>query len=375
VVDQAPALPDRGHGVAQRGIERAVVFEQHATSLLGLRTALDRLRHTAVQGVGRRRGLHVARVHRAGPRDARIRRSVSRATVGKDLERSDHGATAGQPGPAGTYSKYVPVLAPAPLAPTDEAYLWRRHAAGDRTARERIVEQYLRLARMLARRYARTNEPLEDLEQVACLGLVQAVDRFDPGRGVAFSSFAVPTILGELKRHFRDRTWFLRVPRELRESAMTTERAAEELAARLGRTPSAGEVAEATGMGLEQVLEAREAALAYRCESLDRPLHRDGDDAAVTLGDRLGVSDDGLRRAEQELLLQQLASALRPREREILRLRFAEDLLQREIAERVGLSQMHVSRILRDGVTRLREQAQRQEPPVGRETRQPHHPS
>jgi RNA polymerase sigma-B factor len=269
----------------------------------------------------------------------------------------------------------VTVLAPAPLQPTAEAELWRRHAAGDRTARDRIVEQYVRLARMLARRYARTTEPLEDLEQVACLGLVQAVDRFDPGRGIAFSSFAVPTILGELKRHFRDRTWFLRVPRELRESAMATERATEALAARLGRTPSAGEVAAATGMPLERVLEAREAALAYRCESLDRPLRREGDDGAATLADRLGAADDGLRRAEEDVLLDQLSAALRPREREVLRLRFSEDLLQREIADRVGLSQMHVSRILRDGVTRLREQAERQERPAGRETQRAHPPS
>jgi RNA polymerase sigma-B factor len=304
-----------------------------------------------------------------------VRDRVSSATVGGGA----HGQIAGRswdstPVP-GRYSEDVSALASAPRHPTDEPELWRRRAAGDAAARERLVEQYLRLARMLARRYARANEPLEDLEQVACLGLVQAIDRFDPARGTAFSSFAVPTILGELKRHFRDRTWFLRVPRELREAAMTTERAAEELAARLGRTPSAGEVAEATGMALEQVLEAREAALAYRCESLDRPLHRDGEDGATTLGDRLGLPDEALRRAEDELLLAQLVSTLRPREREVLRLRFSEDLLQREIAERVGLSQMHVSRILRDGVTRLREQARRQETPAGRETRRAHLPS
>jgi RNA polymerase sigma-B factor len=269
----------------------------------------------------------------------------------------------------------VSALAPAPLQPIDEADLWRRHAAGDRLARERLVEQYLRLARMLARRYSGAAEPLEDLEQVACLGLVQAVDRFDSGRGIAFSSFAVPTILGELKRHFRDRTWFVRVPRELREAAMRAERATEALAARLGRTPSAGEVAESTGMALEQVLEAREAAYASRCESLDRPLRAGGDDGAATLADHVGVPDDGLRRAEDDLLLEQLSSALRPREREVLRLRFTEDLLQREIAERVGLSQMHVSRILRDGIVRLREQARRQEPPAGRETRRARHPS
>jgi RNA polymerase sigma-B factor len=236
----------------------------------------------------------------------------------------------------------------------DEPTLWRRAAAGDPRARDRLVERYLRLALMLARRYARTSEPLEDLEQVACLGLVHAVDRFDPERGTTFSTFAVPTILGELRRHFRDRTWSVRVPRDLRDAATAVDRASEGLAAELGRSPSPAEVADATGLGAEQVVEAREAALAYRCDSLDRPLHADDEDGGATLGDRIGTGDDDLRRAEASILVEQLAAAsLSERDREVLRLRFQEDLLQREIADRVGVSQMQVSRILRDSVRRL----------------------
>ena len=239
-----------------------------------------------------------------------------------------------------------------------EATDWRRRTAGDRAARARLVERHLPLARRLARRYVRTSEPLEDLEQVACVGLVHAVDRFDPARGIAFSSFAVPTILGELRRHFRDRTWAVRVPRDVRDAAHAVDRATAELVVVLGRTPSAAEVGAATGLGVEQVLEAREAVMVYRCDSLDRPLHPGDEDGGASVGDRIGAPDDRLNHVEDRILLDQLsAAALAPRDREVLRLRFREDMLQREIAARVGLSQMHVSRILRDGVRRLAEQA------------------
>jgi RNA polymerase sigma-B factor len=234
----------------------------------------------------------------------------------------------------------------------DEDVLWRRAGAGDVTARDELIERYMPLAHMLARRYARTSEPMDDLEQVACVGLMHAVDRFDPARGTTFSTFAVPTILGEIRRHFRDRTWALRVPRVLRDAAAAVERTSEVLASELGRSPSVTEVARAAGLTIEQVVEAREAALAYRCDSLDRPLLADDD--GVTLGDRLGTADEGLRRAEAGILLEQLAAAsLNPRDREVLYLRFHDDLLQREIAARVGVSQMQVSRILRDALRRL----------------------
>jgi RNA polymerase sigma-B factor len=238
----------------------------------------------------------------------------------------------------------------------DEPTLWRMHAAGDVAARERLVQRYLRLAESLARRYARSSEPMDDLDQVAYLGLVQAVDRFDPDRGVAFSSFAVPTILGELKRHFRDRTWAVRVPREVRDAVIVVERASDALSSVLGRSPSPAEVAEATGLTVELVVEARGAALAYRAESIDRPAQ--GDDDGLSVGDRLGLRDDNLHRAENGVALEQLAAAvLSRRDREVLRLRIREDLLQREIAERVGLSQMQVSRVLRDALNALTEHA------------------
>ena len=239
----------------------------------------------------------------------------------------------------------------------DEQTLWRLRAAGVASARAALVERHLRLARSLARRYARTGEPLDDLEQVAYVGLVQAVDRFDPDRGVAFSSFAVPTILGELKRHFRDRTWAVRVPREVRDAVVAVERASERLSSQLGRSPSAAEVAAATGLGVERVLEARDAGRAYRCDSIDRPAGR-GEDGDLTVGDRLGADDEDLARAVDGIAFDQVAAAtLSVRDREVLRLRLRDDLLQREIAERVGLSQMQVSRVLRDALLRLGEQA------------------
>jgi RNA polymerase sigma-B factor len=238
--------------------------------------------------------------------------------------------------------------------PADERRLWELADDGDAAAREQLVERYLRLAHKLARRYARTSEPLEDLEQVACLGLLRAVDRFDPSRGTTFSTFALPTILGELRRHFRDRTWSLRVPRELRDAASAVEHMGEQLATELGRSPSAAEVADALGQSVEHVVAAREAALAYRCDSLDRPLRADEVDGAATLGDRIGEEDEELSRVEDNILLDQLATAsVSARDRAVLRLRFEEDLLQREIAERIGVSQMQVSRILRDALRRL----------------------
>jgi len=241
---------------------------------------------------------------------------------------------------------------------TDEDQLWELAGAGDAAARQELVERYLRLAQKLARRYARSSEPLEDLEQVASLGLVRAVDRFDASRGTTFSTFAVPTILGELRRHFRDRTWSLRVPRDVRDLAAAVERAADALMAELGRSPSAAELADALGRSVEDVVAAREAALAYRCDSLDRPMRGDDADGAATLADRLGATDDELSRAEDEVLLDQLATAvLSERDRKVIRLRFQHDLLQREIAERIGVSQMQVSRILRDAVVRLQSAA------------------
>ncbi len=209
------------------------------------------------------------------------------------------------------------------------------------------------LARSLAVQYRHAREPFDDLCQVANLGLVKAVDRFDPDRGIAFTSYAVPTILGELKRHFRDRTWAIHMSRGVQESIARVEKATEALRQQFGRYPSAAEVAEHCGMNVEDVTEARLADNASRMASLDAPVQREDGD----LSDVLGRNDAAIARVEDALWIEQLAGDLTAREREILRLRFVEDLVQREIAERIGISQMHVSRVLRQALEHLAQAA------------------
>ena len=238
----------------------------------------------------------------------------------------------------------------------------RFRSRGDLAAREELVERFLPLATRLAQRYHRGAEPLDDLVQVASLGLLKAIDRFDPERGFAFSSFAVPTIVGELKRYFRDKGWALRVPRDLQELTQRVNGTTDRLVDELGRTPTVAEIAGALEITAEQVLEAREAATAYRAESLDQPFGDDQD--ATSVVDTLGVHEPGYLQAEQSATLEAMMSVLSDREREVLRLRFAEDLTQSEIGRRVGVSQMHVSRLLRQAVTRLRENAQPREAPA-----------
>ena len=215
------------------------------------------------------------------------------------------------------------------------------------------MNRFLPLARQLARRYARSNEPLDDLEQVASLGLLKAIDRFDPTRATAFSSFAVPTIQGELRRHFRDKGWALRVPRDLQELAVRVERVADDLESERGRAPTSDEIARHIGVSTERVLDAREASAAYRAVSLDRP--RDDADAGDDLVDVIGVEDPGYHLADEAATVEPLMSVLSDREREVLRLRFAEDLTQSEIGARLGVSQMHISRLIRQAVGQLRE--------------------
>jgi RNA polymerase sigma-B factor len=233
-----------------------------------------------------------------------------------------------------------------------ERRLLQRAHGGDAAAREALVERFLPLARQLARRYQRAGEQLDDLVQVASLGLLKAVDRFDPERETAFSSFAVPTILGELKRHFRDKSWSVRVPRDLQELAVRLEPASEQLALDLRRAPTLGEIAEHLSTTVEQVLEAREAAGAYRAVSLDRT--RDDDDEGEGPAIAIGVEDPGFSVAEDAATVDRLLNVLNEREREVLRLRFQEDLTQAEIGERVGVSQMHVSRLIRQSIAQLR---------------------
>jgi RNA polymerase sigma-B factor len=238
----------------------------------------------------------------------------------------------------------------------DRALLERAHN-GDQAARAALVSRFLPLARQLARRYQRGGEPLDDLIQVASLGLLKAIDRFDPSRETAFSSFAVPTILGELKRHFRDRGWSVRVPRDLQELAVKLDPVGEELTREFGRPPTPAEIAQRTGTTVEHVLEAREAAGAYRAVSLDRPREED-EESGEGIGAVYGIEDPGFAVAEDAATIERLMRVLNEREREVLRLRFAEDLTQAEIGERIGVSQMHVSRLIRQSVNRLRAAAE-----------------
>jgi RNA polymerase sigma-B factor len=238
----------------------------------------------------------------------------------------------------------------------ERALLVRYHLMGDLAAREELVRRLMPLVRELALRYSYTDEPLDDLLQVGAVGLLKAIDRFEPGRGSKFTSYAAPTILGELKRHFRDKGWAVRVPRDLQELAVKLEPVSEDLLHELGRAPTIAEMAQRMGTSTEMVMEAREAASAYRAVSLDRP--RDDDDGAEPLGVVVGVEDPGFGLAEDAATVGRLMHVLSEREREVLRLRFAEDLTQAEIGERVGVSQMHVSRIIRQAVARLREAAE-----------------
>jgi RNA polymerase sigma-B factor len=248
----------------------------------------------------------------------------------------------------------------AARAQEDRRLLVRYHEHADPVAREQLVGRFLPLARQLARRYQRGGEQLDDLVQVASLGLLKAIDRFDPARETAFSSFAVPTILGELKRHFRDKGWAVRVPRDLQELAVKVDRVTEEMARELGRAPTPAEIAERTGSTLELVLEAREASAAYRAVSLDRP-RTDEEEDGDSYADAIGAEDPGFRLAEASATVERLMRVLSDREREVLRLRFEEDLTQSEIGARVGVSQMHVSRLIRQSIARLRDEAERPE--------------
>jgi RNA polymerase sigma-B factor len=235
-----------------------------------------------------------------------------------------------------------------------ERDLFRRYRlGGDAAARNALVERFLPLARQLAWRYRRSTESLEDLEQVASLGLVKAVDRFDVTRGTAFSSYLVPTVLGELKRHFRDSAWAVHVPRRMQERVMRVTGAIDDLAGESGHSPSVAEIAEHTEQSMEEVLDAMEASQAYHARPIDAP-HSEEDGEDPDHLSELGRREAGYELAELGAAVKPTVLSLPWREREILRLRFVEDLTQSQIAERVGVSQMHVSRLIRAAVEKLR---------------------
>jgi RNA polymerase sigma-B factor len=227
--------------------------------------------------------------------------------------------------------------------------------SGDTNARTALIERFMPLARSLARRYQRSGEPLEDLVQVASVALVKAIDRYDPARGYAFSSFAVPTIAGELKRYFRDHSWTVRPPRDLQEITLRVETAVTRLTQQLDRSPTTQELATAAGLDDEQVLEALQARRGRSAISLQTPQGEASD--AMTLGDTIGFEDPDIERAEQRAALDDLLKTVPSRAREMVRLRFEEDLTQAEIGAIFGVSQMQVSRILRQTIEQLRKVA------------------
>lgn len=237
------------------------------------------------------------------------------------------------------------------LSAADADRTFREYArTRDPALRERLVSAHVGLAASLASRFSTRNESPEDLQQAALLGLVHAIDRFDPERGVQFTTFAWATISGELKRHFRDRTWGVRVPRRLQELYLNTSEATDALTHILGRSPTVAEVANRLGVTDEDVLEALEARAAYRLGSIDAPIGDDESDGGMQLGEPEG----GYGRVEQREYIAGLVDRLPPRERQIIHLRFSEELTQAEIAERVGVSQMHVSRLLSTSLQKLR---------------------
>ena len=225
----------------------------------------------------------------------------------------------------------------------------------DRALRDELVTAHMGLAEYLARRFTNRGEPLDDLVQVAALGLLKAVDRFDPERGLEFSTYATPTIVGELKRHFRDKGWAVRVPRRVQELHLRLGSVVSQLSQELGRSPTIGEIAQAATVSEEEVLEAIEAGHAYRFTSLDAP---SGNDDEMSLSAELGSEDQGLIDSEHRVTLSPLIAQFPPRERMILHLRFFEGLTQSEIAGRLGISQMHVSRLLARALAQLRTQAE-----------------
>jgi RNA polymerase sigma-B factor len=239
-------------------------------------------------------------------------------------------------------------------APIGSDQLFRRwHRTGDQRDRDELIERFMPLARTLARRYAGTREPFDDLMQVAYLGLVKAVDRFDPDHGAAFSSFAVPTIVGELRRYFRDLGWAAHVPRGAQEMALTVDRARTAYVRKHGVAPTVQELAEHLQWCLEDVLTGLEAGAAQHSVSLDAPCDRD--DERATLADTVGALDPDLEAVDTRLTIANAARNLTARERRVLVLRFIDDRTQTQIADQIGVSQMQVSRILSRAVARLGE--------------------
>jgi len=236
----------------------------------------------------------------------------------------------------------------------DKALLRRYHEHGDLQAREELIEQYMSLVRSLARRYSYRGEQLEDLVQIGAIGLIKAIDRFDLDRGVELTTYATPNIIGEIKRHFRDKGWSVRVPRGLQELNVRLSRLIERLTVELGRSPKIAELAEAAGVTEEEVLEALESSRAYSSLSLSGGGGDDDDDLDPL--ESIGTEEHMYEVSEDRAVLEPGWRVLDDRERRILHLRFFEGLTQSQIAQQVGISQMHVSRLIRRSLEKIREE-------------------
>ncbi len=249
-----------------------------------------------------------------------------------------------------------------PPEKADRELLRRYHEGGDLEARERLIEQYLPLVRSLARRYSYRGEQHEDLVQVGCIGLIKAIDRFDIDRGVELTTYATPNIIGEIKRHFRDKGWSVRVPRGLQELNVRLSHLLEELTVQLERSPSIAELAKAADVEEEEVLEALESGQAYATLSLSAPPMGGDDSSDLDPLESLGEVEHEYEVSEDRAVLAPGLAALEERERKILHLRFFEGLTQSQIAQQVGISQMHVSRLIRRSLEKLRQEIATEEP-------------
>lgn len=229
----------------------------------------------------------------------------------------------------------------------------RLRKKGDDSARDQLVVNHLNLVRYLASKFKNRGEPIEDLVQVGTIGLIKAIDRFDPDRGLEFTTYATPTIVGEIKRHFRDRGWSVRVPRRLQELSARVSQATEDLTNELQRTPSVTEIAERTGASVDDVLEAMESSGAYSSIPLEGA--GDGDDDSPSVLDHYVTEDDELVSTEDRIVLEDAIRDFSARERDIIRMRFEDGMTQAEIADKLGVSQVQVSRLLRRTLKRLQE--------------------
>jgi len=239
---------------------------------------------------------------------------------------------------------------------SDKVLLRRYHEQGDLAAREKLIEQYMSLVRSLARRYSYRGEQLEDLVQIGAIGLIKAIDRFDVNRGVELTTYATPNIIGEIKRHFRDRGWSVRVPRGLQELNIQLSRQIEELTVQLGRSPTIAELAKAAEVGEEEVLEALESGRAYSSLSLSAGSGGRDEDGELDPLESLGTEEHQYEVSEDRAVLAPGFRVLDERERRILHLRFFEGLTQSQIAQQVGISQMHVSRLIRRSLEKIRDE-------------------